>query len=70
LVGDGARVEVALVVGLLEHGRLVQAVVLLAWQGRLVVVEGERKMWVDHNIQGINMCARAFLGIILAWKVF
>jgi hypothetical protein len=23
--------------------------VLLVWQGMLVVMEGERKMWVDHN---------------------
>jgi hypothetical protein len=27
---------------------------LLVLQGLLVVVEGERKMWVDHNIHTVN----------------
>jgi hypothetical protein len=36
-------------VQLVRHGEWV----LLVLQGLLVVVEGERKMWVDHNIYGL-----------------
>jgi hypothetical protein len=37
-----------LVVQLVQHGEWG----LLVWQGMLVVVEVERKMWVDHNNVG------------------
>jgi hypothetical protein len=47
----GTVVLVQVAVALLLVVWLVRQVgwVLLVWQERLVVVEGERKMWVDHN---------------------
>jgi hypothetical protein len=47
-----AAMALLLVVRLVRHGGWG----LLVLQGLLVVVEGERKMWVDHNIHTVNHC--------------
>jgi hypothetical protein len=47
-----AAAALLLVVQLVRHGGWV----LLVLQGLLVVVEGERKMWVDHNNIGGSLC--------------
>jgi hypothetical protein len=45
-----AAAALLLVVQLVQRGGWV----LLVLQGLLVVVEGERKMWVDHNTPAMN----------------
>jgi hypothetical protein len=55
-VGDAvvlvqAAVVLLLVVRLVRHGGWG----LLVLQGLLVVVEGERKIWVDHNRRGVDV---------------
>jgi hypothetical protein len=50
--------------------------VLLVLQGLLVVVEGERKMWVDHNTNPKFVCAqylkaiRSFGGMFMLFLSF